>query len=100
MNHKVIDIPASLAYANERQIKPVFKNENCTILQLAFKKGQGLPEHKTPIDAYLQVIEGECELTMGGETFTLKVNDAIVLPKGEVHEVWAKKSDVRMLLTR
>jgi len=100
MGHKVIDIAASLAYAEQRQIKPQFKNENCTMLQLAFKKWQGLPEHSTPIDAYLHVIEGECELTMSGETFTLKVNDAIVLPKGEVHEVWAKTCDVRMLLTR
>ncbi len=100
MTHTVINIPESLAYAEERQIKPIFQNDNCKILQLAFKKGQGLPEHITPIDAYLQVIEGECELTMGGKTFTLKVNDAIVLPKGEVHEVWAKKSEVRLLLTR
>ncbi len=100
MNHTVINIKDSLEFANERQIKPIFKNDNCKIIQLAFKKGQGLPEHTTPVDALLQVIEGECELTMGGETFVLKVNDAIVLPKGEVHEVWARTSDVRMLLTR
>ncbi|MCF6346679.1 MAG: cupin domain-containing protein [Flavobacteriaceae bacterium] len=100
MNHTVINIPKSLAYSDKRQIKPIFKNDNCTILQLVFKKGQGLPEHTTPIDALLQVIEGECELTMNGNTYILKTNDAIVLPKGEIHEVWAKTMDVRMLLTR
>ncbi len=100
MNHTVINIPNSLAYSDERQIKPIFKNDNCTILQLAFKKGQGLPEHTTPIDALLQVIEGECELTMGGNTYILKINDITVLPKGEIHEVWARTMDVRMLLIR
>jgi quercetin dioxygenase-like cupin family protein len=100
MNHTIINIPESLAYADERQIKPIFKNDNCTILQLVFKKGQGLPEHTTPIDALLQVIEGECELTMSGNTYILKVNDVIVLPKGEIHEVWAKTMNARMLLTR
>jgi len=89
-----------LTFADKRQIQPLFKNDNCTILQLVFKKGQGLAEHSTPIDALLQVIEGECELTMGGNSFILKVNDAMVLPKGEIHEVWAKTMNAKMLLTR
>ncbi len=100
MNHTITNIVESIAFAEERQIKPIFKNDNCAIIQLVFKKGQGLPEHTTPIDALLQVIEGECELTMSGQVLTLKVNDSIVLPKGETHEVWAKTMDARMLLTR
>ena len=100
MNHTVINIEESLAFADERQIKPIFKNNNCVIIQLAFMKGQGLPEHTTPIDALLQVIEGECELTMSGETYILKTGDAIVLPKAEVHEVWAKTMNTRLILTR
>ncbi len=100
MNHTIIDITESLGYADQKQIKPIFKNDNCTILQLVFKKGQGLPEHTTPIDALLQVIEGECELTMSGNTYLLKTNDAIVLPKEEIHEVWAKTMNTRLLLTR
>jgi len=95
-----IEISKVLEYADTKQIKSVFKNENCSILQLAFKKGQGLAEHSTPIDAFLQVIEGECELTLGGKIHILKVNDAIILPKGEIHEVWAKNTNVRLLLTR
>jgi len=100
MKHRVINITETLAFSDERQIKPIFKNDNCTILQLVFKKGQGLPEHTTPIDALLQVIEGECELTMSGNTYILKANDVIVLPKGELHEVWAKTMNTRLLLTR
>jgi len=100
MSHTKINITKSLAYAEERQIKPIFKNENCKILQLVLKKGQGLSEHTTPIDAFLHIIEGECELTMSGKTHTLKVNDSIVLPKGVLHEVWAKNSNSKMLLTR
>jgi len=100
MNDTVFKIKESLPFSEKRQIKPIFKNDNCTILQLAFQKGQGLAEHTTPIDAFLQVIEGESELTMGGKKYILKANDAIVLPKGEIHEVWAKTTNVRMLLTR
>ena len=100
MNHTVIKIAESLPFTEKRQVKPIFQNDNCKILQLVFKKGQGLTEHTTPIDAFLQVIEGESELTMGGKKYILKANDAIVLPKGEIHEVWAKTSNVRMLLTR
>ncbi|WP_456442617.1 cupin domain-containing protein [Psychroserpens sp.] len=100
MTHTIINIKESITFAEKKQIKPIFKNDNCTILQLVLKKGQGLAEHTTPIDAFLQVIEGECELTMGGKIHTLKANDAIVLPKGEVHEVWAKKENARLLLIR
>ncbi len=100
MSHTILNITESLAYADQKQVKPIFKNDNCTILQLVFKKGQGLSEHTTPIDAFLQVIEGECELTMSGNTYILKANDAIVLPKDEIHEVWAKTMDARLLLTR
>lgn len=95
-----INIVDYLPYADERQIKPIFQNDNCKITLLVFKKGQGLPEHTTPIDAFLQVVEGECELTMSGKTHLLKTNDAIILPKGKVHEVWAKTMNTKLVLTR
>jgi len=100
MSQTSINIIQSLDYSDVKLIKPIFTNSNCKVLQLVLKKGQGLSEHSTPIDAFLHIIEGECELTMAGKTYTLKVNDTIVLPKDVLHEVWAKNSNARMLLTR
>jgi len=100
MSQTTVNFLKSLDYSEVKQIKPIFTNSNCKVLQLVLKKGQGLSEHSTPIDAFLHVIEGECELSMAGKIYILKENDTIVLPKGVLHEVWAKNSNARMLLTR
>lgn len=64
------------------------KNSSLTVF--AFDAGQSIAGHSAPVDAVVQNIDGEVEITISGEKFTLKKGDMILMPKGEPHALQAK----------
>ena len=64
----------------------------------AFDAGQGLGEHTTPYDAIVQVLDGEVELTIGGQTVRAQAGQLVVMPANVPHAVRAVKR-FKMLLT-
>jgi len=68
-----------------------------TITLFAFDEGQGLSEHTAPFDAYVQVVDGEGEITISGTKFTLQAGQMIIMPANEPHSVKAVKK-FKMLL--
>ena len=48
--------------------RTIIKNQAGTVTLFAFDEGQALSEHSTPFDALVQVLDGEVELVIGGET--------------------------------
>lgn len=67
------------------------------ITLFSFDAGQGLSEHTAPFDAFVQVVEGEVELTIGGETVRATAGDVVVMPAGVPHAVEATRP-LKMLL--
>jgi len=76
----------------------VIKSGGGNATLFAFDKGQGLSEHTTPFDALVQILDGEAEITIAGDPFTLKVGDAVIMPANQPHAVSAVKR-FKMLLT-
>ena len=68
-----------------------------TITLFAFDAGQGLSEHTAPFDAFVEVIDGEAELTIGGATVSAKAGDLVVMPANVPHAVRAAQP-FKMLL--
>ena len=68
-----------------------------TITLFAFDKGQGLIEHSAPFDAFVQVVDGEGELTIGGKTVRPKTGEFVIMPAKIPHAVKAVKR-FKMLL--
>ena len=64
----------------------------------AFDEGQGLNEHTAPYDAFVQVVDGEGELTVGGESVPVRAGDTVLMPAGVPHAVLATRR-FKMLLT-
>ena len=64
----------------------------------AFDAGQELSEHSTPMDAWIQVIDGEVELTIGGENVIARTGEIVFMPGGVPHSVRAQVR-FKMLLT-
>ena len=60
-----------------------------TVSLFAFAEGEGLSEHTTPYDALVQVLDGEVEITIGGETFHLDEGKMIVMPANVPHALRA-----------
>ena len=68
-----------------------------TITLFAFDEGQGLSEHTAPFDAYVQVVDGEGEITISGAKFALQAGQMIIMPANQPHSVKAVKK-FKMLL--
>ena len=75
----------------EKNPSPGFKvyfihTENMTLAHWTIDKGAVLPLHSHPHEQVSNVIEGEFELTMRGETRVLKPGVAAVIPGDTPHE--------------
>ncbi len=78
--------------------RPVHKTANGSLTLFAFDAGQGLSEHSTPHDAFVELLEGSMEISVGGEVHVVREGQALMLPGGVPHALAAKNS-VKLLLT-
>lgn len=69
-----------------------------TLTAFAFDEGQELSEHTAPFDAFVQVLEGEVALTIGGEAVRAVAGELVLMPANVPHAVRAA-SRMKMLLT-
>lgn len=60
-----------------------------TITLFSFDKGQGLSEHTAPFDAFVQVVEGEADITISGVAQTVKAGEIIIMPADKPHSLKA-----------
>ena len=78
--------------------RTVIKNPAGTVSLFSFDEGQALSEHSAPFDALVQVLDGEVELIIGGETILAKTGETVIMPANIPHAVNAVKR-FKMLLT-
>ncbi len=71
--------------------KQVLKKATGNITLFSFDEGEGLSEHTAPFDALVHVIEGEVDIFIAKEKFSLFRNDIIILPANIPHAVYAVK---------
>jgi quercetin dioxygenase-like cupin family protein len=68
-----------------------------TLTLFSFDAGQGLSEHTAPYDAFVQVVDGEAEVTIEGTVHTVKAGQMIIMPANRPHALKAVKP-FKMLL--
>ena len=68
-----------------------------TVTLFSFAAGQGLSEHTVPYDAFVQIVDGEAEVTIDGEKQTVAAGQMIIMPANLPHELKAVKA-FKMLL--
>ena len=69
-----------------------------TITVFAFDAGQGLSEHAAPYDAVVQIVDGDAEITIGGNPVHASEGNMVILPANIPHALRATKR-FKMLLT-
>lgn len=69
-----------------------------TITLFSFDDGQILSEHTAPFDALVQILDGEAEITISGNTFHVKQGEIVLMPANEPHALKAVKK-FKMMLT-
>ncbi len=78
--------------------RAIVQEKAATLTLFAFDEGQALSEHTTAFDAYLEVLDGEADLLIGGTRVTARAGQVVLLPAGVPHAVNATKR-FKMLLT-
>ena len=99
MESKVQNINEMIDYqAGAVVSKTLLKKETGNVTLFAFDEGQGLSEHTTPFDAMVQIVDGEAEITIGGEQHAVKKDEYIIMPANIPHALKAVKK-YKMMLT-
>jgi len=65
----------------------ILKGKTGTVTLFAFDRGEGLSEHTAPFDALVTVLDGEAEVTLGGERHKVAEGEAIILPADVPHAI-------------
>ena len=86
----VMVIGEMIGYADGGVVsKQVLKSEAGNITLFSFDRDQGLSEHTAPFDALVQILDGEAEIMLGGETIRLKKGESVIMPAGVKHSLHA-----------
>ena len=93
---KLVDV---IAYQNGSVVsKQIIKKQNGNITLFAFDKDESLTEHISPFEAVVYIVDGEMEITIGGNPYNVKAGEIIVMPPNVPHGLKATFKS-KMLLT-
>jgi len=96
---KAVDTKTLVEYAADSIVsKTLIDTKAGTITLFAFDGGQGLSEHAAPYDAVVQIIEGDAEITIGGNAVHASEGNMVVMPANVPHALQAINR-FKMLLT-
>jgi len=59
------------------------------ITLFSFDENEGLSEHTTPYDAAVTILDGACEVWVGGQTYPMKEGETIIFPANIPHALSA-----------
>ncbi|MCX7609439.1 MAG: cupin domain-containing protein [Anaerolineales bacterium] len=99
LSPEVLNLSLLIAYQADAIVsRQLLRAEGGNITLFAFAQGQELSEHTTPYHAFVQILDGEADITIAGQHFHLWKGQAILLPANQPHAVKAA-SPFKMLLT-
>jgi quercetin dioxygenase-like cupin family protein len=85
-----LELPELITYQDGSIVsRTLVKKNGGTLTLFAFDAGQELSEHTAPFDAVAQVLDGEAELTIGGEKVAAPAGRTVLMPAGIPHAVRA-----------
>lgn len=77
--------------------RTIYRDAALKAILFAFAPGQELSEHTASVPAILQILEGECDVTLGNDAFEAKAGFWAHMPARLTHSIVAR-TPVRMLL--
>ncbi|MGC4000269.1 MAG: cupin domain-containing protein [Anaeromyxobacter sp.] len=96
---RAVVLDREVAYAPGSIVsRTIAKARGGSLTLFAFDAGQELSEHTAPFDAFVQVLDGAVELTIGGERVLARAGETVRMPAGIPHAVRAVEP-FKMLLS-
>ena len=78
--------------------KQIIKKANGNITLFAFDKDESLTEHTSPYEAVVYIVDGEMEIRIADNPYSVKAGEIIVIPPNVPHSLKAARKS-KMLLT-
>jgi quercetin dioxygenase-like cupin family protein len=78
--------------------RTIYKDERLSVVLFGFAPGQELSEHTASVPATIQILQGECSLTLGPDQMAASTGSWARMPANLPHSLLAK-TPVVMLLT-
>lgn len=75
----------------------LLKNKGGTVTLFAFDEDEGLSEHTAPFDALVAMLDGEADIQIDSEHFSVHKGETITLPANHPHAIKAV-TNFKMLL--
>ena len=88
---KAFNLASNIEYADGSVVsKTLIKKEIGNITLFAFDQGQGLSEHTAPFDAVVHILDGEAEITIGGQPQIVRTGEMLIMPANIPHALQAE----------
>jgi len=85
-----LDVKTLVEYsANSIISKTLIDTKAGTITLFSFDAGQGLSEYTAPWDAVVQIVDGEAEITIGGNAVPASAGNMVIMPANIPHALKA-----------
>jgi quercetin dioxygenase-like cupin family protein len=98
-NEKVVSLADETKFAPNGIVSRTLLRTNTTrVVLFGFAEGQELTEHTSTQQAVIQILTGECELSLAGQPRLLKSGDLLYMPPNLRHAVKATRP-FSMLIT-
>lgn len=95
---EALELSSLVAYQEGAIVsRTLAKRNGGTVTLFAFDAEQALSEHSVPFDAIVQVLDGDAELTIGGNKVSARAGQTVLMPANIPHAVYAPKR-FKMLL--
>jgi quercetin dioxygenase-like cupin family protein len=95
---KAFNLKESVDYGDGSVVsKTLIKKDIGNVTIFAFDAGQGLSEHTAPFDAMVYILDGEAEITIGGQPQDVVAGEMLIMPANIAHALHAK-TPFKMLL--
>lgn len=101
MNQYIKNFPVSEVVKLAEQIslrpgeivsKTLAQNEAVSVTLFAFGKGEEISTHESIGDAFVTVLEGVGEYTVGGRKYEVHAGESLVMPANVPHAVYGKEA--------
>ncbi len=80
------DIVMAVDYSSGSVVsKTLIKRDAGNITLFSFDKGQGLSEHSAPYEAFVLILDGTAEITIGGEKSIYAAGQFVIMPANIPH---------------
>ncbi|CAG0966675.1 putative monooxygenase [Geobacteraceae bacterium] len=87
---RAIDLKELIAYQEGSVVSRTLNDKKVgTITLFAFGEGQGLSEHTAPYDAFVEIVDGDADITIAGTDHRVTAGQFIIMPANQPHSLRA-----------